>query len=142
MGVLEKMIGFVTTNDPGKAKAFYGEVLGFRLTNEDDYAVVFDANGTMLRVGKSRGDFKPAQGTVLELMLIWQLLQVRHVQGTPLILVGKMWPGLVDWASSQLLKAEPPLANPDDIAIPRCADNADEAIEFIRQEHTQWLQER
>ena len=27
-------------------------------------------------------------GTVLELMLIWQLLQVRHVHGTPLILVG------------------------------------------------------
>src|SRR6185436_13550743 len=32
-------------------------------------------------------------GTVLETMMIWQLLQVRHLQGTPLILVGKMWPG-------------------------------------------------
>src|SRR5579862_715191 len=30
-------------------------------------------------------------GTVLELMLIWQLLQVKHVKDTPLILVGKMW---------------------------------------------------
>ena len=32
-------------------------------------------------------------GTVLETMLIWQLLQVRHLQDTPLILVGTMWPG-------------------------------------------------
>ena len=45
-------------------------------------------------------------GTVLELMMIWQLLQVKHVQGTPLILVGKMWAGLVDWAKKYLLKPE------------------------------------
>ena len=37
-------------------------------------------------------------GTVLETMMIWQLLQVRHLQDTPLILVGKMWPGLIEWA--------------------------------------------
>src|SRR5499427_10202493 len=30
-------------------------------------------------------------GTVLELMMVWQLLQVRHVHDTPLIVVGKMW---------------------------------------------------
>src|ERR1043166_2968230 len=33
-------------------------------------------------------------GTVLELTMIWQLLQVRHVRDTPLILVGKMWADL------------------------------------------------
>src|ERR1043166_196732 len=30
-------------------------------------------------------------GTGLELTMIWQLLQVRHVHDVPLILVGKMW---------------------------------------------------
>jgi hypothetical protein len=35
-------------------------------------------------------------GTVLETMMIWQLLQVRHLRNTPLILVGRMWPGLVE----------------------------------------------
>jgi uncharacterized protein (TIGR00730 family) len=80
-------------------------------------------------------------GTVLELMMIWQLLQVRHVQGTPLILVGKMWPGLVEWARAHLLTTQPPLANPDDIAIPRCVDTADEAIALIRRQHTSWLQD-
>ena len=58
------MIGFVSSNDPDKAKAFYGEVLGFRLVTDDNFALVFDANGTMLRVGKAQ-NHKPAQGTVL-----------------------------------------------------------------------------
>jgi predicted Rossmann-fold nucleotide-binding protein len=34
----------------------------------------------------------PGVGTVLELMMIWQLLQVRHVGDTPLIMVGKCGP--------------------------------------------------
>ena len=37
-------------------------------------------------------------GSLLELSLVWQLLQVRHLYNTPLILVGKMWADLVDWA--------------------------------------------
>ncbi|HEX6640316.1 MAG TPA: VOC family protein, partial [Thermoanaerobaculia bacterium] len=36
MPVLTRMIGFVITNDAAKAKAFYGDVLGFRLLNEDE----------------------------------------------------------------------------------------------------------
>src|SRR5271168_4403578 len=59
-------------------------------------------------------------GTVLELMMIWQLLQVKHVERVPLILVGKMWPGLVDWAKTSLLTTQPPLASPEDMTIPRC----------------------
>jgi predicted Rossmann-fold nucleotide-binding protein len=78
-------------------------------------------------------------GTVLELMMIWQLLQVKHVRDTPLILVGKMWADLVNWAGTHLLKTEPPLANPDDIAIPRCVDTSDEAIALIREHHARWL---
>src|SRR5215813_14457522 len=54
-------------------------------------------------------------GTLLELSLIWQLLQVRHVQDTPLILVGKMWANLVDWARKSLLKPELNLANAEDL---------------------------
>jgi predicted Rossmann-fold nucleotide-binding protein len=45
-------------------------------------------------------------GTVLELTMVWQLLQVQHVQNTPLILVGKMWAELVDWAKKNLLGVE------------------------------------
>jgi hypothetical protein len=75
-------------------------------------------------------------------MMVWQLLQVKHVQGTPLILVGKMWPGLVDWARSQLLTTDPPLANAADIDLPQCVDTADGAITLLREAHTKWLQAR
>ena len=45
-----KAISFIITRDRVSAKAFYGGVLGFALTHEDDFAAVFDLNGTMLRV--------------------------------------------------------------------------------------------
>jgi uncharacterized protein (TIGR00730 family) len=78
-------------------------------------------------------------GTVLETMMIWQLLQVRHLEATPLVLVGKMWPSLIEWAHRSMLSFDPPLANPEDMTIPRCAANADEAIEIIREYHDQWV---
>jgi len=64
MPVLTRMIGFVVTTNPEKAKTFYGGVLGFRLISDDNFALVFDANGTMIRVGKGQA-FTPAQNTVL-----------------------------------------------------------------------------
>jgi uncharacterized protein (TIGR00730 family) len=81
-------------------------------------------------------------GTVLETMLIWQLLQVRHLEDTPLILVGRMWPGLVEWARSSMLTVDPPLANVEDMAIPRCVANADEAIALLRERHAAWLAQK
>ncbi len=81
-------------------------------------------------------------GTVLETMMIWQLLQVKHLQDTPLILVGKMWPGLIEWARSSMLAADPPLANVDDMTIPRCAADADEAIALVRECRAAWLDEK
>ena len=80
-------------------------------------------------------------GTVLELMMIWQLLQVKHLHETPLILVGKMWAGLVEWAKTNLLASQPPLANSEDMTIPRCVNTADEAIALVRQHHANWMQE-
>jgi uncharacterized protein (TIGR00730 family) len=80
-------------------------------------------------------------GTVLETMMIWQLLQVRHIHDTPLILVGKMWAGLVEWARSHLTTSQPALASLEDMQIPRCVDTADEAINLIRQHHAKWLSE-
>jgi uncharacterized protein (TIGR00730 family) len=47
-------------------------------------------------------------GTVLETIMIWQLLQVRHLSDTPLILVGRMWPGLIEWTRASMLSTAPP----------------------------------
>jgi catechol 2,3-dioxygenase-like lactoylglutathione lyase family enzyme len=45
-----KLVAFVTVSNATRARAFYRDVLGLRLVSEDNFALVFDANGTMLRV--------------------------------------------------------------------------------------------
>jgi uncharacterized protein (TIGR00730 family) len=77
-------------------------------------------------------------GTVLETMMVWQLLQVKHLQDCPLILVGKMWAELVDWAKLHLVSKEVRLANPEDMLIPQCVNTADEAIALLQSCHTRW----
>jgi uncharacterized protein (TIGR00730 family) len=81
-------------------------------------------------------------GTVLETLMIWQLLQVRHVDNVPLILVGKMWKGLVDWATASMLDSRLHLANPEDLKIPQCLETADEAIAVVSELHAKWRAQR
>lgn len=45
-----KAITFIVTRDRALSKQFYGDTLGFKQTHEDTFAVVFDLNGTMLRI--------------------------------------------------------------------------------------------
>ena len=77
-------------------------------------------------------------GTVLELMLVWQLLQVRKLADTPLILVGEMWPELVDWHTKFMLRPGSELASAPDLAIPRCVPGAQEALAILREHHAAW----
>jgi hypothetical protein len=72
-------------------------------------------------------------------MMVWQLLQVRHLENTPLIFVGRMWPGLVEWARAAMLSTDPPLASPADFDIPQCVAGADEAMALIRTHRDRWL---
>lgn len=64
MAILTKMVGFLVTTDAARATAFFRDTLGFALTHDDDFALVFDANGTTLRVTKAR-EHTRAHGTVL-----------------------------------------------------------------------------
>jgi catechol 2,3-dioxygenase-like lactoylglutathione lyase family enzyme len=56
------MAAFAITTQPEEATSFYGEKLGFRFRKDDGFALVFDANGTMLRVSKLK-QFTPPQFT-------------------------------------------------------------------------------
>jgi uncharacterized protein (TIGR00730 family) len=67
-------------------------------------------------------------GTTLEAMMVWQLLQVRHMEDVPLIFVGPMWRELVDWARRSMTTGEERFASPTDIDIPRCVDTIEEAM--------------
>jgi predicted Rossmann-fold nucleotide-binding protein len=80
-------------------------------------------------------------GTVLEAAMIWQLLQVRHLESaTPLIMVGRMWADFVEWARASMLDPRLNMVSEEDLAIPRCVATGDEAIALIREHHARWRQ--
>ena len=59
------IVGFVSIVDVARAKEFYRATLGLRLVSEEPpYALVFEANGIMLRLGMAK-ELPPARGTVL-----------------------------------------------------------------------------
>lgn len=60
----QKLVAFVATRDPSRAKKFYLDTLGLPLLSEDEFALVFDAAGTMLRVTTVR-ELAAAKYTVL-----------------------------------------------------------------------------
>ena len=74
----KKIIAFIPTLDFDKARAFYVDVLGLRFVDNDGFAMVLDANGTMIRVAKVQPDFKPAQFTILG----WQVSEIEKVVST------------------------------------------------------------
>ena len=67
-----KIISFVATRNSASARKFYEETLGLAFISEDPFAVVFDVNGTMLRVQKVQ-ELRPAQHTVLG----WEAQDIR-----------------------------------------------------------------
>jgi uncharacterized protein (TIGR00730 family) len=77
-------------------------------------------------------------GTVLEMMMIWQLLQVRKLYDTPLIVAGAMWADLIEWARRTMLRPDAPLASPEDMAIPRCVLDGPAIVRIIREHHALW----
>ena len=77
-------------------------------------------------------------GTVLETLMVWQLLQVRHLHDTPLILAGHFWDGLLDWAKGQMLKPDIPLINPADLKIPQVLSDGPSIVQAVREHHAQW----
>src|SRR6202162_3991418 len=59
-----KIVGFVSTRDSKKARAFYEGKLGFQFVSDDQFALVMRAGETMIRIAKAQ-DFTPAPYTVL-----------------------------------------------------------------------------
>jgi catechol 2,3-dioxygenase-like lactoylglutathione lyase family enzyme len=74
MLTVNELVGFLTTTDYGKARAFYGGKLGFEFVSLDQFALAMRAGKNMIRISKAE-TFKPAQGTVLG----WEVDDVRAV---------------------------------------------------------------
>lgn len=68
------MVAFVNIRDPQRAKPFYRDTLGLTLIGEElPFALVFDANGTMLRLAINP-HAEPIAGTVLG----WQVRRIEE----------------------------------------------------------------
>jgi len=79
-------------------------------------------------------------GSALELFMVWQLLQVKHMTEHPLILVGTMWNGLIEWMQEAMI--ERGLASPPDLDIVTVVASSDEAIPLIRASYEQFKEEK
>jgi catechol 2,3-dioxygenase-like lactoylglutathione lyase family enzyme len=58
------MIAFIPTRDAARARHFYEDILGLRFISDDSFALVMDANGTIVRIVRV-GEFTPAPFTIL-----------------------------------------------------------------------------
>ena len=67
-----KIISFVATKNPALAREFYERTLGLSLVSDDPFALVFNVNGTMLRVAKVQ-ELTPAKHAVLG----WDVRNIR-----------------------------------------------------------------
>jgi catechol 2,3-dioxygenase-like lactoylglutathione lyase family enzyme len=55
---------FIAAKDAAVSRDFYENILGLTVASEDDFAIVFDLGGTMMRMQKNV-DFTPQPFTVL-----------------------------------------------------------------------------
>src|SRR5437016_6316340 len=78
-------------------------------------------------------------GTALELFMVWQLVQVKHVTEHPVILVGKMWTGLIDWIRETMVGNG--LVSPSDLDTISIGSSSDEAIPIIRASYERFREE-
>lgn len=61
---MDRVVTFLMTRNAAAALPFYRDTLGLTYLRDDGFALVFDMNGVMLRLGKT-SHFTPAQHTVL-----------------------------------------------------------------------------
>ncbi|MGI8401997.1 MAG: VOC family protein [Gemmatimonadaceae bacterium] len=61
------IVAFVPTRAPATARQFYEKTLGLKFIADDKFALVFEANGAMIRVVDISGipDHRPAPFTIL-----------------------------------------------------------------------------
>jgi uncharacterized protein (TIGR00730 family) len=68
-------------------------------------------------------------GTLLEFFYAWQLVQVEHICNTPIILMGNMWSGLLEWLEKQPMKRK--YFTSSDVSSIFLADNCSEVMAII-----------
>lgn len=70
-------------------------------------------------------------GSSLETFMIWQLLQVGYLQDRPLVLLGEMWHGLLEWMRREMVPRS--LVYSTELDLVRVVESIDEAVRIIRE---------
>jgi predicted Rossmann-fold nucleotide-binding protein len=68
-------------------------------------------------------------GTTLELLMVWQLLQVGFMTERPVVLVGDLWKGLLDWFRRDIVPRG--LINEPDLDLVQSVNTISEAAAII-----------
>lgn len=72
-------------------------------------------------------------GTLLELVYVWQLMQVGMIERRALVLLdSSLWSGLLQWMREKLLGHR--LVSPQDFDFVHCVDTPEEALAFVKEE--------
>jgi len=75
-------------------------------------------------------------GTLLELFYVWQVLQVKHINRIPIILMGKQWEGLLEWLRDEPLQRG--YFNKRDYKLLFHANSIEEVVKIIDAAHDQF----
>jgi uncharacterized protein (TIGR00730 family) len=77
-------------------------------------------------------------GTLLELFFTWQLIQVRHIEMRPIVLMDrKFWTGIIDWMREMPLGRQ--LVSAKDFDCISIVDTPEEVLEILSKHHQDFL---
>lgn len=79
-------------------------------------------------------------GTILELMYVWQLVQVRHSCEIPIILFGDIWTGFIKWIKKGPLQNR--FLDKKDLELLYHARNCTEVMKIIELAHEEYKKGR
>jgi uncharacterized protein (TIGR00730 family) len=77
-------------------------------------------------------------GSTLEAMMVWQLLQAKHLPPTPFLLYGGHWKGLLRWIEDEALGQG--YVEQDDMRLPLQVDTVDQAVGIILETRRRFLE--
>ena len=62
--------------------------------------------------------------------MVWQLLQVGYLKDRPLILLGDMWRGLIDWMQSEMVPHH--YISETDLDYAKVVSSTEEALKIVK----------
>ena len=80
-------------------------------------------------------------GTVLELFFVWQLIQVKHADPRPIVLMDKeFWSGMLDWFKEMPLNRG--LVSEKDFQSIKIVDTPEDVLEIISEHHKKFRKQQ